>query len=75
MQSVLIITNVVRFESPPGHGVLDTTLCDKVGQWLAAGLCFFPGTLVFSTNITDHNDIIEILLKVTLNTIAIATLH
>ena len=32
MHSVPITTDVVRFESPPGHGVLDTTLCDKVGQ-------------------------------------------
>ena len=33
------------------------------GQW------FSPGTLVSSTNKTDGHDIIEILLKVTLNTI------
>jgi hypothetical protein len=32
------------------------------GQW------FSPGTLVSSTNKTDHHDITEILLKVTLNT-------
>jgi hypothetical protein len=25
-------------------GVLDTTLCDKVCQWLAAGWQFYPGT-------------------------------
>ena len=45
-----------------------TTLCDKVCQWLATGLWFSPGPLVFSTNKTDH-DITEILLKVALNTI------
>jgi hypothetical protein len=30
---------------------------------------FLPGTLVSSTNKTDHHDITEILLKVALNTI------
>ena len=49
-------------------GVLDTTLCDKVCQWLAAGQWFSPG---FSTNKTDCHvdDITEILLKGALNTI------
>jgi len=46
-------------------GAHDTTLCDKVGQWLAAGLWFSLGTPVSSTNLT------EILLKVALNTITI----
>ena len=50
-------------------GVLDTTLCDKVCQWLATGLWFSPGTLVSSTNKTDRHDITEILLKVDLSTI------
>jgi hypothetical protein len=50
-------------------GVLDATLCDKVCQWLATGRWFSPGTLVSSTNKTDHQDITEILLKVALNTI------
>ena len=27
------------------HGLLDTTLCDKVCQWLATGRWFSPGTL------------------------------
>jgi hypothetical protein len=31
-------------------GVFDTTLCDKVCQWLATGRCFFLGILVSSTN-------------------------
>jgi hypothetical protein len=48
--------------------VLDTTLCDKVCQLLAAGRWFSPGTPVSSTNKTDHRDITEILLKVELNT-------
>jgi hypothetical protein len=52
-----------------GTGVHDTTLCDNVCQWLAAGPSFFPGTPVSSTNNTDRHVIAEILLKVTLNTI------
>ena len=47
-------------------GVLDTTLCDKVCQWLAAGQWFSLGTPVSSTNKTDHHDKSEILLKVAL---------
>ena len=48
-----------------------TTVCDKVCQGLATGLWFFLGPLVSSTNKTDRHDItvIEILLKVALNTI------
>ena len=46
------------------------TWCDKVCQWLATGLWFSPGTPVSSTNKTDLQDIIEILLKVVLNTIS-----
>ena len=45
------------------------TLCDKVCQWLAAGLWFSPGTTVSSTNKTDRHDITEIMLKVALSTI------
>jgi hypothetical protein len=52
------------------RGVLDTTLYDKVCQWLAADRLFSPGTLVSSTNKTCHHDIIEILLKVALSTIS-----
>ena len=50
-------------------GVLDTTLCDKVCQWLATCRWFSPGTPVSSANKTDCHDIVEILLKVALNTI------
>ena len=49
--------------------LLETTLCEKVCQWLAISRWFFPGTPVSSTNKTDHYDITEILLKVALNTI------
>ena len=50
----------------PRWGVLDTTLRDKVCQWLATGQWFSP---VSSTNKTDCHDITEILLKVALNII------
>ena len=46
-----------------------TTLRDKVCQWLPTGQWFSTGTPVSSTNKTDRHDIIEILLKVALNTI------
>jgi hypothetical protein len=49
--------------------VLDTTLCDKVCQWLATGRWFSPGTLVPSTNKSDCHDTAEILLKAELSTI------
>ena len=50
---------------PHRRVVLDTTLCDKVCQWLPAGRWFSP---VSSTNKTYHCNITEILLKVALNT-------
>ena len=46
---------------------LNALICEC--QWLAPGLCFFPGTLVSSTNKTDRHHITEILMKVALNTI------
>ena len=49
-----------EFQCRSRWGVLDTTLCDKVCQWLAWGQCISSGTPVSSTNKTDHNDIIEI---------------
>ena len=54
---------------PPRRGLLDTTLCDKVCQWLVTGRWFPPGTPVPSTNKTDRHDIAEILLKLALNII------
>ena len=48
------------------RGVFDTTLCDKVCQWLATGRWFSLGTPVSSTNKTDRHDITEMLLKVAL---------
>jgi hypothetical protein len=57
------------------RGVLDTTLCDKVYQWLATGRWFSPGTPVSSTNKTDRHDITEILLKVALTIINLITIR
>jgi hypothetical protein len=43
---------------PLRQGVLDdTTLCDKVCEWLVKSQWFSPGSLVSSTNKTDHHDI------------------
>jgi len=58
-----------EFEPRSWWDVLDTTLCDKVCQWLVTDQSFSPGTPVSSTNKTDRHDIAEILLKVALNTI------
>ena len=55
--------------TPLRWGVLDTTLCDKVFQWLATGRRFSAGSPVSSSNKTYHHNIAEILLKVVLNTI------
>ena len=52
--------------TPLRRGVVDTTLCNKVCQWLATGRGFSP---VSYTNKTDRHYITEILLKVALNTI------
>ena len=56
---------------PPWRGVLDTTLCDYVCQWLATDRWFSSGTPVSSINKTGHHDITEMLLKVALNTITL----
>jgi hypothetical protein len=55
------------------RGVLDTTLCDKVCQWLATGRWFslvlwFPPPI----KLTATSDASEILLKVAFNTITLA---
>jgi hypothetical protein len=69
MQSVPITAKAVSSNPVHGEGVLNTTLCDKVWQWLAIGQWFYPGTPVSSTNKTDRRNITEILLKVALNII------
>jgi hypothetical protein len=52
-----------EFESLWWRGVLDTTVCDKVCQWLVVDRDFSLGSPVSSTNKTDHHDMNEILLK------------
>jgi len=52
--------------------VLNTTLCDKVCQWLTTVWYFSLDTLVSSTKNTDRHDIAKILLKVASNTITLA---
>ena len=54
--------------------VLETTLCDKVYQWLATGWCFFLVLRCHPPIKTNRHDIAEILFKVALNTITL-TLH
>jgi len=66
---------ISKFESRTWLGVLDTTFCDQVDQWHAAGLLFSPGTLVSFTNKTDSHDIAEILLKVASNTMTQTLKH
>ena len=58
-----------KFKPRSWRGVLDTTLCDKVCQYLPTGRWYSPGTSVSSSNKTDRHDITEILLKVELDTI------
>jgi hypothetical protein len=70
MQSVPITTNVVCL-NPAQAGCTHLTLCDKVCQWLAAGLWFSLGIPLSSNNETDCQDITKILLKVALNTITL----
>jgi hypothetical protein len=55
--------------TPLNRGVLDTTICDNVCQWLATCQWFSPCTPASFTNKSDRHDITEILLKVALNTI------
>ncbi len=50
-------------------GVLDTTLCDKICQWLVTCRWISLSTPVSFINKTDRHDITEILLKVALNII------
>ena len=50
---------------------METTLCDKVCEWLATDRCFFPGTPASFTNKTDSNDITETLSTLALDFITI----
>jgi hypothetical protein len=56
VQSVPINTKSCEFEPRSWWGVLDTTLCNQVCQWVVTGRWFSPGTPISSTNKTDcHN--------------------
>jgi hypothetical protein len=48
-----------EFELRSWQHILQTTLCDKVCQWLAVGRWLSPGTPVSSTNKTDHPEVIN----------------
>ena len=54
---------ILWVQIPLRRGVLDTTLCDKVCQWFAAGRWFSPGSPFSSTNKTGRSDIIWIFNK------------
>ena len=49
---------VVSFEPRSWLGILDTTLYDKICQWLATGQWFSLGTPASSTIKTDRHNII-----------------
>ena len=53
-----------EFESRSWRDVLDTTLNEKVCQWLKTGRWFSPGAPISFTKKTDRHDITAILLKV-----------
>ena len=61
------IGQIILIPSQPVFALTPLVLCAKanviVYKWLAAGRWFSPGTLVSSTNKTDHHDTTEILLK------------
>ena len=64
-----ITTKSCEFEPCSWWGVLDTTLCDKVCQWLATGRWFSPILQFSSTVKTVRHNITDILMTVALNTI------
>ena len=65
------VRNLIKNRSPTRlrQDVLDTTLCDKLCQWLAAGQFYWWRKPEWQEKTTDRQDITEILLKVALNTI------
>ena len=68
MQSMPINIKVVTFfsgelDSCSWRDVLDTTLCDKVCQWLKAGQSISQGTPISSNNKTECHNITKKLLN------------
>jgi hypothetical protein len=64
-----------EFESCSGKVYLIQHYVIQVCQWLVTGQWFSLDTPISSTNKTDRPDIIEILLKVALNTITLTPYH
>ena len=56
MYLVSILFYIESLNPAQAGGVLETTLCDKVGQWLAAAQWFSPATPVSSANKSDSHD-------------------
>jgi hypothetical protein len=69
LDNILLVNKQNLIYKPNPYYVFDTTLSDKMYQWLATGRWFSPDTPVSSTNTTDRHDIAETLLTVVLNTI------
>jgi hypothetical protein len=67
---VIRLSSRCEFDSRSLRGVLDTTLCVNVFQWLVSHCWFSPCTPVFSIIKTYLHDITEILLKVALSNIS-----
>ena len=70
----MVVGFITTYPNQFRQGVLNTTLCDRVCQWLATSRWFSADTLVSSINKIDCHDIIEILLKMALNTITLLNL-
>ena len=68
--SISKYSNIIKLLSISSwRGLIETTACDKVCQWLEVCRWFSSGTLVSSTNRNDPCDITEIWFKVASNTI------
>ena len=68
---IVCLLFLLSFFAPLMRGLLDTTLCDEVCQWLATGQLVSPGSPVSSINKTDRHNIAEIFLKMALSTITL----
>ena len=68
VQSVIFTTHV-EFKTRSWRGILDTTLCDKVGSDLRQVGGFLPVLGFLQQEKTDRYDIAELLVNVAPNTI------
>jgi hypothetical protein len=59
VMKLMVLSNVTIYKTWEKKNYLvilfDTTFCDRVCQWLVTGQWFSLGTLVSSTNKTDHH--------------------